>query len=61
MKDEKKIILDVDSVELNASWLRAYRLLKKAKKGDKQARKELDRMDNTEMVTLDRLMKTFKK
>ena len=36
--------------EMDDDWLKAARLKKKAKKGDKKAQRELDRMEKTKLV-----------
>jgi hypothetical protein len=44
----KTIVLD-DAA--NDDWIRAARLAKKADAGDEEARRELEKMENTKLVT----------
>ncbi|HPC04418.1 MAG TPA: hypothetical protein PLE04_11615 [Syntrophales bacterium] len=37
----------------NDDWIRAARLAKKADAGDEEARRELEKMENTKLVTYD--------
>jgi hypothetical protein len=48
-----KIITKFPITEADDDWIRAARLAKKAKEGDKEAEKELRRMENTQMVEFD--------
>lgn len=41
------------STEASGDWLKAGRLAQLAKKGDKKAAKELERMDNEQMYAVD--------
>lgn len=43
------ITFNLDADEANADWIRAARLLKKAKAGDTEAAAELERLQNTRM------------
>jgi hypothetical protein len=54
IKDEKgKVISKIPVTEADDDWIRAARLAKKAKEGDKEAEKELRRMQNTQMIEID--------
>jgi len=43
-------IINANCSEANDDWMRAGRLAEKADQGDENAREELDKMDDTEMV-----------
>lgn len=47
-----KLILNLDCDEASENWLRYGRLKKLAVEGDEEARKEMERMDNSQMITL---------
>lgn len=53
-KKGDEVILIPASNELNSDWLHAFRLTKKSKAGDKKAKKELERMDKTDMITIEK-------
>jgi len=47
--DEPMITIDLTD-EMSDNWLAASRLKKQADEGDEAAKKELDRMENTQLV-----------
>lgn len=50
MWDEKRKVWVIDDAA-NGDWIRAARLAKKAREGDKEAAKELEKLENTKLVT----------
>jgi len=52
MWDEKEQSWVVDDAA-NDDWIRAARLAKKADAGDEEARRELEKMENTKLITYD--------
>ena len=48
-------VLDLAETELSTNWLRAGRLMRKRDEGDEEAKEELERMDDTEMVPIDEI------
>ena len=43
-------VFDLCKTELCTNWFKAGRLMEKRDEGDEQAKEELERMDDTEMV-----------
>lgn len=53
IKDEQGNIIDrIPMTEADDDWIRAGRLAKKAREGDKDAADKLRQMENTQMVEL---------
>jgi len=48
--EDGTLILNLDASEASVNWLYYGRLLKRAEEGDEEARKEAERMDNSQMV-----------
>lgn len=49
--DERGVlVINAAASESNSDWIRAARLKRKADQGDKKAKEELERMDNTPMM-----------
>ena len=48
--EDGKVLINTSATEADVDWLRAARLMRRAKEGDKEAAKELERMENSEMV-----------
>lgn len=46
------LVINLDSTEASSDWLRYGRLRDLAEKGDEEARKEAERMDNAEMIEM---------
>ena len=57
MKEEDTFTIED---ELNDDWLRASRLKKRAKQGDKEAKRELERMEQTKLVKYDEVTRNRK-
>ena len=49
-KKRKVFVGNLDGDELNSDWLGSMRLMKKAEKGDVEARKELARREKSKMT-----------
>ena len=58
-KDDGTLVINMDSTELDADWLRAARLQEKADRGDVEAARELERMANTPMYEMTGLVDAF--
>lgn len=52
MWDEKRKVWVIDDAA-NGDWIRAARLAKRAREGDKEAENKLKEMENTKLVTYD--------
>jgi len=48
-------VFDLGKIEIAGDWFKAGRLMEKRDKGDKKAKEELERMDDTEMVSIDEI------
>jgi hypothetical protein len=48
-----KLIINLDCTEASEDWLKFGRLTEKAKKGDKEAEKEAERMDNSVLFSVE--------
>lgn len=46
------LVINLDSTEASADWMRYGRLKELAEKGDEEARKEIEGMDNAEMIEM---------
>ena len=53
LKDESGKEINIPITAANDDWLRAARLGRKAKEGDKEAEKELRKMENSQMMEFD--------
>lgn len=50
-----KLILNLDCDEASEDWLKYGRLKKLAEEGDEEARKEVERMDNSILTSIGRI------
>ena len=50
---EADLIIDLTENEADDDWLRARRLYLRAKKGNREAAKELKRMENTKLMKIE--------
>lgn len=46
------LVINLESTEASSDWMRYGRLKELAEQGDEEARKEIERMDNAEMIEM---------
>lgn len=51
--DDSGKVIEIPMTHANDDWIRAARLARKAKEGDKKAEEELRKMQNTQMMKSD--------
>ena len=52
IEEDGKVVFEISMTEADDDWIRAGRLRVAAEKGDDKARKELERIQNSKMVSL---------
>ena len=53
IEDDSGKVIEIPMTHANDDWMRAARLARKAKEGDKKAEEELRKMQNTQMMESD--------